>query len=92
MRTERRRPLWVYWVLAFVVLQLLDGVLTSVGMHRYRPRPRGESHCRLHLCEMGRAHGSHPREGDLLRRFLWDALVLSPSEVDGAGCRRFALG
>ena len=35
MRTKRRVQFWVFLAMAFVVLQVLDGVLTGVGVYRY---------------------------------------------------------
>lgn len=35
MRSTNRVPLWVYLAIAFIVLQLLDGIFTCVGVYLY---------------------------------------------------------
>lgn len=35
MRIKRRDRFWVFMSAAFVLLQIADGVLTSIGMHQY---------------------------------------------------------
>jgi hypothetical protein len=88
MRSERRVRFWVILSVAFVVLQLLDGILTAIGVRMYGLEFEGNPLAALIFGKLGTVQGAIAVKAVSILIFfgiLWYCLYVRWSLMDVVG-------